>query len=89
MNSGDSGKPARTHMVFGARSVTSGLSPEAFSTPVSRRSPSAAASGPLRCSAVAICAAVFPRAPHSAICSAAAMLAGENTVFCAPAPSDR
>ena len=46
-------------------------------------------SGPVRCSAVAIWAAVFPRAPHSAICSAAAMLAGENTVLHAPAPSVR
>ena len=76
---GASGSPACTRIVFGARSTTVGPpSPAWLSTPDSRRRPSAAASGPARCRAAAICAAGAPPAPHRAICSAAATLASEN-----------
>src|ERR1700751_3996009 len=78
VKSGCSGSPDCTHMVFGARSVR--LSPGRLSSSGEVCSRAAAAScGLARCSVLASCAAVSPRAPSSVIRSAVAMLPGENT----------
>ena len=88
VNSARSGRPDWTHTVFGARSVTDlGPSPRQADT---RPSPLATTSGPSsrpprpsRCRTRASSVAVRPRAPHRAISSALATLAGEKTVLAA------
>ncbi len=93
-NPGASGRPACTHTAAGARNVTAPSAVTSPTSAASPRSPSAAssscaASSPCAasypCAASSICrarassAAVWPRAPHSAIRSTLATLAGENT----------
>ena len=90
-----SGRPDWTHTVFGARNVADpgpgsrpGLPSRQADT---RRSPLTATScwrsDPSRCSARTSSAAVSPRAPHRAIRSALATLAGEKTVLAASSAS--
>ena len=88
VKAGCNGRPACTQTVAGARNVTAPSAVTSLTSAASARSPSAAASGePPRCRAPASSAAVWPRAPHNAIRSAAATLTGENTV--SAARSDR
>ena len=83
VNSARSGSPDWTHTVFGARKTADPPSRPADT----RLSPLAAASSGREdgstCRARASSAAVWPRAPHSAIRSALATLAGEKTVLAA------
>ena len=89
VNSGRNGSPDWTHTVFGARNVADppplARRLAALRALDTRRSPLTATSSwrsdPSRCSARASSAAVSPRAPHRAIRSALATLAGEKTVF--------
>src|SRR5690349_20327994 len=78
-NAALTGSPDWIHTVFGARNVAD--PPPGVSV---SRSPAAAAScgwgSSSRCSTWASSAAVWPRAPHSAMRSALATLAGEKTV---------
>ena len=103
VNSGRNDRPDWTHTVFGARNVADPLpDPLPGSLPGSppgppsrhadtRRSPLTATSSwrsdPSRCSAWVSSAAVSPRAPHRAIRSALATLAGEKTVSAARSAS--
>ncbi len=84
VNSARGGRPDWTQTVFGARNVAAG---EADAAGGARRSAPAATSSapgdPSRCRARASSSAVRPRAPHRAIRSALATLAGENTVSAA------
>ena len=91
MNSARSGRPDWTHTVFGARNVADPLPGPPSRWADTRRSGLTATSSwrsaPSRCSARASSAAVLPRAPHRAIRSALATLAGEKTVSAASSAS--
>jgi hypothetical protein len=84
-NAALTGSPDWIHTVFGARNVAD--PPPAPPDVSVCRSPAAAAScgfgSSSRCSTRASSAAVCPRAPHSAMRSALATLAGEKTVSAA------
>ena len=88
VNPGSSGRPDCTHAIFGARNVTDPSAATSRTAAEVARSPPPAASG-ASCSAPASSAAVRPRAPHSAICSAVATLTGEKTVSVASSVSSR
>ena len=78
--------------MFGARNVAGALPGSLSCGADTRRSPltatSSGRSDPSRCSACASSAAVLPCAPHRAIRSALATLAGEKTVSAASSASN-